>query len=106
MAHFKYIGDHAEIVMYDLTFRRNDPVDVEGKVLRFKKSVAVSGGRRELRDVVITVESKLAGNPAFEKVEEINVPEDVEFEEVKPKRRGRPPNGNKSRNTKQSLTQA
>lgn len=89
MSKFKYIGNHPEITQHDVTFKQGEPVDVSNKVLTFR---TMDNGKKVERK--IKVEDKLRGNPAFEEV----------FEEVK--RRGRPPNGNKGTDQKQSIAQA
>ena len=88
MAKFKYIGNHPEISQHGFTFKRDEPVEVDGKALTFKKKVFLPGGKTERREITITLEDKLTGNPDFQRVKQ-----------------GRP-SGNTSGNKNQSSAEA
>ena len=81
---FKYIGNHDQITQHEITFKRNEPVEIGGRKIKFRKSVRTATGR-VFEDRYIDVEQKLAGNPDFEEV--------IEFDgnEIIPKKRGPKP---------------
>ena len=101
---YKYIGDHEKITQHEVTFYRNEPVDVTGKFLERKKKVFDARGNSTTKITKISVEEKLRGNPDFEEVFE------YEGNEIIPKQRKKPgpkpKHGNQADDQKQGFAPA
>ena len=95
---FKYIGNHPQITQHEITFERNQPVDVTGKKLKYNY---YHHGHNEERTILVA--DKLKGNPDFEEVIEVN------GNEFLPKKRGPKPkvkDGNETGYQESGFTQA